>query len=434
MAQPTTDPCPSAASVLFNLPDYHVAEVKLDDEGHRHVVIATPAVEAPCPDCGVFSTRVHQRTRQRLKDVAFDGHVSVEWVKKRWRCAEPLCGRATFTEHTEQVPPRARLTRRLREAITDAVAGEVRAVGRVATQFCVSWPTVQRMIRDATARLEKARADRPRLVRHLGIDEHRFRSVRWYKHDDTGVWQRIEPWMTTMVNLDTGAVIDVVDGRNAAAVAQWLAAKPKWWLRRVKVVAIDPSAPFRAAVRYWLPKAKVSVDHFHLVKLANDMVTAVRRRVSWDRYDRRGRKEDPAWAHRLLLLRGYDSLSQRGRDKLEHILLTDDPTEEIGAAWGIKEQLRILLACTTVAAARKAKTRFDTYIAWADLPEATRLQKTINAWWKEIEVFITTRVTNARTEAANVTIKNIKRTGRGYRSTINYRSRIMLYNATRSAA
>lgn len=55
--------------------------------------------------------------------------------------------------------------------------------------------------------------------------------------------------MTTMVDLDTGTVIDVVDGRNAAAVAQWLAAKPKWWRRRVKVVAIDPSAPFRAAVR-----------------------------------------------------------------------------------------------------------------------------------------------------------------------------------------
>lgn len=240
--------------------------------------------------------------------------------------------------------------------------------------------------------------------------------------------------MTTMVDLDTGGVIDVVDGRSSASVAQWLAAKPKWWRRRVKVVAIDPSAPFRAAARYWLPKAEVSVDHFHLVQLANDMVTAVRRRVSWDRYGRRGRKEDQAWAHRLLLLRGYDSLSQRGRDKLEHILLSDDPTDEIGAAWGVKEQLRILLACTTLAAARQAKTRFDTYVTWADLPETTRLQKTINVWWKEIEVFIATRVTNARTEAANVTIKNIKRTGRGYRSTINYRSRVMLYNATRSAA
>ena len=43
-------------------------------------------------------------------------------------------------------------------------------------------------------------------------------------------------------------------------------------------MAIDPSAAFRSAVRSWLPKARVSVDHFHLVKLANDMLTAVRRR------------------------------------------------------------------------------------------------------------------------------------------------------------
>jgi len=185
--------------------------------------------------------------------------------------------------------------------------------------------------------------------------------------------------MTTMVDLDTGTVIDVVDGRNAAAVAQWLAAKPKWWRCRVKVVAIDPSAPFRSAVRYWLPMARVAVDHFHLVKLANDMLTAVRRRVSWERHDRRGRKEDAAWAHRLLLLRGCKTLSQRGEDKLEHVLLSDDPTDEIGAAWGVKEQLRIVLVCTTLAVARKAKKRFDIYVGWADLPEADRLLKTINA-------------------------------------------------------
>lgn len=48
------------------------------------------------------------------------------------------------------------------------------------------------MIHDATTRLERARADRPRLVRHLGIDEHRFRSVRWYKNA-AGGWQRVEP-------------------------------------------------------------------------------------------------------------------------------------------------------------------------------------------------------------------------------------------------
>jgi transposase len=434
VSQPTAGAAFTAASVLFNLPEYEVLDVVRDPDGARRAVISTPVTEAPCPDCGVLSSRVHQRTRQRLGDLPFDGALEVVWVKKRWACAEQLCARRSFTEHTVQVPPRARLTQRLKDAIVAAVAGEVRAVDRVATQFAVSWPTVQRLTDQAAAVLAQRRRARPRLVAHLGIDEHRFRSVRWFK-DDGGAWRRIEPWMTTFVDLDTGQVIDVVDGRDAAAVATWLAAQPRWWRRRVQVVAIDPSASFRSAVRRWLPKARVSVDHFHLVKLGNDMLTGVRRRVAWERHERRGRKTDPAWAHRLLLLRGYNTLSERGRSKLTHVLRTDDPTDEIGAAWGIKEALRLTLMSASVAVARQRKTElFDRCVTAARMPEATRLKKTIDAWWPEIETFIETRVTNAHTEAANVTIKNIKRTGRGYRSHTNYRSRIMLYNAARSAA
>jgi hypothetical protein len=43
-------------------------------------------------------------------------------------------------------------------------------------------------------------------------------------------------------------------------------------------------------------------------------------------------------------------------------------------------------------------------------------------------------VTNARTEAANTGIKQIKRTGRGYRNADNYRARILLASAARTAA
>jgi len=165
--------------------------------------------------------------------------------------------RRSFTEHTDQVPPRARPTARLRDAILDAVAGEVRAIDRVAGQFGVSWPTVQRLVDQAVAALAAWCRTHPRLVRHPGIDEHRFRSVRWFK-DHAGAWRRIEPWMTTFVDLATDEVIDVVDGRGATVVAAWLSQQPRWWRRRVEVVAIDPSASFRSAVRRWLPKGRRS--------------------------------------------------------------------------------------------------------------------------------------------------------------------------------
>ncbi len=95
MSQRTASAAFTAASVLFNLPEYEVVEVTRDKDGGRRLVISTPVPEAACPDCGVFSSRIHQRTR--LADVPFDGLVEVVWVKKRWRCAEPLCGRVSFT-------------------------------------------------------------------------------------------------------------------------------------------------------------------------------------------------------------------------------------------------------------------------------------------------------------------------------------------------
>ena len=109
MFKPTVDVAVDAASVLFNLPEYRVVEVTRDAGGAREVFVETPVVEAGCPSCGVLTGRVHQRTVQRVRDVPFDGLVTLWWVKKRWRCAEAACARSTFTEHTAQVPAYARV-------------------------------------------------------------------------------------------------------------------------------------------------------------------------------------------------------------------------------------------------------------------------------------------------------------------------------------
>jgi len=122
----------------------------------RGVFVETRAGEAACPSCEVFTARVHQRTRQRVRDVPFDGLVTVWWIKKRWRCGETRCHRATFTESTEQVPPRARLTTRLKDRIVAALSGQVRAVDRVFGEYGVAWPTAMRQLTRARARACRA--------------------------------------------------------------------------------------------------------------------------------------------------------------------------------------------------------------------------------------------------------------------------------------
>src|SRR5665811_1883039 len=86
-------------------------------------------------------------------------------------------------------------------------------------------------------------------------------------------------------------------------------------------------------------------------------------------------------------------IRDRGRARLVKTLRQDDPTQEIGADWGIKEQLRTLLACGSLADAREEKMRLGYYVMVADMAETWRLWETINAWWTEIEVFLITGVT-----------------------------------------
>jgi transposase len=416
--------------VIFNLPGYRVVDAVDLRLGGRRVKVEPVEVEDGCPACGVVSSRVHAWVEQRVRDIPHAGQVVVVVRKPRLVCTEPACGRRTFTTATEQLPVRARCTSRLKTALLDAVIGSGRAVSEVAADLGVAWWTVQATVNAAAVLLPEV--DNLH-VRRLGIDEHRYRRVRWFR-DDQGGWRRVEPWMSTIVNADCGQVLGIVDGRDSAAVGGWLAERSQAWRDRIEVVAIDPSAAFKKAITEELPNAQISVDPFHLVQLANLMVTRVRQRLIREREQRRGRMVDPAWANRRLLLRGYDTLSPRAKARLDAVFDSDDPTDELSAAWGVKEQLRRLLNVATVEQARTKKMILSCYVVAADMEETWRLWATIQAWWPAVEVLIEHRVTNARTEAANTGIKHIKRTGRGYRNPAHYQARILLTSAVRRAA
>jgi len=66
------------------------------------------------------------------------------------------------------------------------------------------------------------------------------------------------------VDIDNGQVHGVIDGRDSAAIGAWLQVRSQDWRDAVQVLAIDPSAAFRRALREKRPCAAVSVDPFHL--------------------------------------------------------------------------------------------------------------------------------------------------------------------------
>ncbi len=120
------------------------------------------------------------------------------------------------------------------------------------------------------------------------------------------------------------------------------------------------------------------------------------------------------------------------------MLALDDPSGEIGAAWGVKELLRQLLATSGPRYSRHLVAhrlhRFLDACALAAMPETDRLAATVETWWPEIEGFLELGVTNARTEGFNRVIKQVKRVGCGFRNQDNYQRRIMLHVAVSRAA
>jgi len=70
---------------------------------------------------------------------------------------------------------------------------------------------------------------------------------------------------------------------------------------------------------------------------------------------------------------------------------------------------------------------FYSWCADADISEVTTLAETIATWWPAVEVFLTTGITNARTEGTNRLIKQIKRAACGFRNRENYRRRVRLH-------
>jgi transposase len=191
-------------------------------------------------------------------------------------------------------------------------------------------------------------------VAALGLDETSFLKAT-----------RVAPtrWVTGLVDLERGRLLEVVADRTRAAVDSWLGARTHDWLARIGTVALDPWRGYASALVAPLGHARVVVDHFHAMRLANVVVDQVRRRVQQATLGHRGRKPDPLYRIRKLLLVAAEQLTSRGRVRLRAGLAVGDPTGEVAVARQGKELLRAVYAASDLADARAALERF---YRWAD--------------------------------------------------------------------
>ena len=371
-----------------------------------------------CASCGA---RAHVKERPVVDYVdlpVFGTPMVLRWKKHRMVCPNETCNEGSWTLSDHRIAAKGCLLSTRAAKWATKQVGQGRTVSEVAGELSCDWHTVS----DAVCTYGEAllQADKRRLNKTsaIGLDETSF--VR--------VDGRHTSYATTVCDVAHHQIIDILPTRNTADVAKWIRSQPEAWRHRITYGALDMSASYAAVYHVTLPRAHQVVDPFHVVGLANRTLDQVRRRVQTETLGHRGRKDDPLYRARRMLVMGEEKLEGDRATRLQALLELGDPHAEVAISYRVKERIREFYRTKDPNVARELLDDLVFHCVNRSMPpEIQRLGATLRRWFTKICNYHLARITNGPTESMNNLIKRIKRIGFGFRNFHNYRIRVLLY-------
>ena len=372
---------------ILNLPSFTVGRF-VETEHDYSVYASVASAAASCPTCGGVRLSGFGRREQMVRDLPMHGkRVAIYVDTRRFKCAACSTGRvSTFSETLPDVDARRSMTSRLvkwigQQALKRTFASIAEEVG------CVEG-TVRLIFADYVNELEKT---------------VRFETPTWMGIDEIHL---IRP-RCVISNIRSNTIVDMLPNRDKKTVIHYLSNLDG--RRDVQTVAMDMWTPYRDAVQAVMPDARIVIDKFHVVRMANDAVEKVRKslRESLTPKQRRGLMHD-----RFVLLKRERDLNDK-----ERLLLSGWTANypELGEAYRLKETFFGVYEGRGTAADALAR-----YAAWqrSVTPEVhdafADLIRAFTNWQPQILAYFDHPVTNAYTESLNSLIRVMNRLGRGY--------------------
>ena len=282
----------------------------------------------------------------------------------------------------------------------------------VADHLVIGWDT----IKEIQAKHLKRRFGKPKLhkLKQIAIDEINI-----------GQGQR---YLTLVLNLLTGAVVFVGDGKGGDAL------QPFWRsLRRahakIEAVATDMSAAYTKAVRENLPRAVHGFDHFHVIKLYNDKLSAFRRQLF---HELTAQGQKLLKGTRWLLLKNPENLDPKKKEpqRLERALRVNEP---LAIAYYLKEDLRQLWMQGSKAQARAVLREWLACARGSGIRMLEKFAATLEAHQEGILNYYDYPISTGPLEGTNNKIQLMKRQAYGYRDHEFFKLKILGAHETRHA-
>lgn len=370
--------------------------------------IEQPRERLRCPECGDPDVWIRGHEHRTFRTVPIGGkHTFVTLDVARVWC--PVCDRVRQVK-IGFADPKKRYTRSFERYALEL--SRHMTISDVAKHLDVSWDT----IKDIQARNLQRRFGKPKLhrLREIAIDEIAIGKGHHY--------------VTVVLNLRSGAVVFVGDGKGADAL------KPFWKrLRRarakIRAVATDMSAAYVRAVRENLPRAVHVFDHFHVVKLFNEKLSALRR----DLYHQAGEAERRILkGTRWLLLKNPENLDERKSEqqRLAEALRLNRP---LATAYYLKEDLRQIWLQPNKRTARRVLRDWIARARATGIRILRQFAGTLEEHQEGILNYYHYRISTGPLEGTNNKIQLMKRQAYGFRDQQFFKLKILGIHETKRA-
>lgn len=233
-------------------------------------------------------------------------------------------------------------------------------------------------------------------------------------------------YLTVVLDLDSGAVVFIGQGKGADALAPfWKSLRSSG--ARVRAVATDMSPAYTLAVHENLPRAAHVFDRFHVVKLFNDKLSDLRRQVhqNAETIEHKRAIKGTRW----LLLKNPEHLDDKRheRTRLDEALRLNQP---LATAYYLKEDLRQLWQQPGKRAAGKFLTDWIARAAASGVAILKKLANTMQLHRKGLLAWYRHPISTGPLEGANNKIKTMQRQAYGFRDQEFFRLKIYAIHET----
>ena len=265
----------------------------------------------------------------------------------------------------------------------------------VARHLGVSWD----VIKEIQKRNLQRRFSRPKLKRlqRIAVDEIAIGKGHRY--------------LTIVLDLGTGAVVFVGEGKGIEVLEPFWR-RLKCSRARVQAVAMDMSPAYISAVSTHLPQATIVFDHFHLIKLYNERLSDLRRRLYHEA--KTVSEREVLKGTRWLLLKNPEHLdaTRNEAQRLQEALELNQP---LATAYYLKEDLRQIWDQPDRPTAERLLEDWIKRAAASGVQILAKFAHTLAAHRSGILAYYQHRISTGRLEGLNNKIKTMKRQAYGYR-------------------